>query len=258
MLGILNHLFAAVCGQNPDHTWAPGGVLLPCCQRCLGLYVGGAIAAWLHFGLRPVLSGRFLKIHGAFLLLMAPFGFHWLPQGPVLRTVSGVLFGFGLVAFLLLPMTDRFSRREFSTQNRRGAEAQGFWSAVTCHRFRTQQLVVQSGGTSPAEAKRRPVGALQGLQVAPSRLRAFALNSDGKAASEAGNSAAGAGICYSAALVATVVGIPFAASLDARSAAYLLSGLVFCGLVVLGLLVFANLGLGAVVLRRSLVRFAHE
>ena len=56
----------------------------------------------LHLWLKPKFSNRFLLVHGAFLLLMAPFGFHWLPQGPVLRTMTGVLFGFGVVTFLWL------------------------------------------------------------------------------------------------------------------------------------------------------------
>jgi uncharacterized membrane protein len=108
MLEILHQLFGAVCGQNPDHTCAPGGLLLPCCQRCLGLYAGAGIAALLHLWLRPQLTGRFLEAHGGFLLLMAPFGFHWLPQGPVLRIVTGLLFGFGIFAYLWLPMSRRF------------------------------------------------------------------------------------------------------------------------------------------------------
>jgi len=91
----LAQLFGVVCGQNPDHTWMPGGLLLPCCQRCLGLYVGAAVAVGLHGWLRPQLSGRFLEVHGLFLLLMVPFGFHWLPQGALVRTGTGVLFGFG-------------------------------------------------------------------------------------------------------------------------------------------------------------------
>jgi uncharacterized membrane protein len=111
MLDFLHHLFGFVCGQNPDHTWAPGGVLLPCCQRCLGLYAGAGVAALLHLWLRPQLTGRFLEAHGAFLLLMAPFGFHWLPQGPVLRTITGLLFGFGVFAFLWLPLSRRFFHR---------------------------------------------------------------------------------------------------------------------------------------------------
>jgi uncharacterized membrane protein len=106
----LSQLFAAVCGQNPDHTWAPGGWLLPCCQRCTGLYAGALAAALLLAWLRPRLSGRFLEVHGAFLLFMAPCGLHWIPQGPVSRTLSGLLFGFGLVAFLWLVPAERWAR----------------------------------------------------------------------------------------------------------------------------------------------------
>ncbi len=56
-------------------------------------------------GCGPRLTGRFLEMHGAFLLLMVPFGFHWVAQGPVLRTLTGVLFGFGVVTFLWLPLS---------------------------------------------------------------------------------------------------------------------------------------------------------
>jgi uncharacterized membrane protein len=111
MLEFLHHLFGAVCGQEPDHTYAPGGILLPCCQRCLGLYAGAAIAALLHLCLRPQLTRRFLQVHGGFLVLMVPFGFHWLPQGPVLRTISGLFFGFAVFTFLWLPMSRRFPGR---------------------------------------------------------------------------------------------------------------------------------------------------
>ena len=104
MFETLKHLFSFFCGQNPGHTWAPAGLLLPCCERCAGLYVGAAVASVLHLWLRPRPSNRFLQVHGAFLLLMVPFGFHWLPQGPVLRTVTGALFGFGVVTFLALPL----------------------------------------------------------------------------------------------------------------------------------------------------------
>jgi len=104
MLELLSTLLATVCGQNLSHTWAPGGILLPCCQRCTGLYAGAAVATLLHLWLRPKLSSRFLELHGAFLLAMVPFGFHWVPQGPMLRTLVGVLFGFGLITFLRLPL----------------------------------------------------------------------------------------------------------------------------------------------------------
>jgi uncharacterized membrane protein len=104
MFEFFDRCFALLCGQNAEHTWAPGGLLLPCCQRCLGLYVGAGIAAWLHWRLRPRLSRRFLETHGVFLLLMAPCGLHWLPQNALLRTISGVLFGFGVAAFLWVPL----------------------------------------------------------------------------------------------------------------------------------------------------------
>ena len=78
--------------------------MLPFCQRCTGLYVGGWLAALLHFWLRPRLTGRFLAAHGAFLLFMAPFGFHWVAHGPEVRTITGTLFGFGVVTFLWLPV----------------------------------------------------------------------------------------------------------------------------------------------------------
>ena len=106
MLDWLYHFFSAVCGQNPEHTWVPGGIRLPCCERCMGLYAGACAAAVLHVSLRPKLTGRLLEVHGAFLLLMAPFGFHWLPQDPLLRTLTGMLFGFGVVTYAWLPLSD--------------------------------------------------------------------------------------------------------------------------------------------------------
>ncbi len=108
-MDLIYHLFSAVCGQHPDHTWTSAGVPLPCCQRCLGLYAGAAVAMALHGWLKPRLTGRFLEVHGLFLLVMAPFGFHWLPQGPVLRTLTGILFGFGVVTFLWLPLAARIT-----------------------------------------------------------------------------------------------------------------------------------------------------
>ncbi len=104
MIDWLNHLFAGVCGQDPAHTSTLGGMLLPFCQRCAGLYVGAAVAAVLHVCLRPAASNRFLACHGAFLVVMVPFGYHWVPQNSTLRVLTGFLFGLALVAFLGLPL----------------------------------------------------------------------------------------------------------------------------------------------------------
>jgi uncharacterized membrane protein len=98
----LGTILGLVCAQAPEHTWAPGGWLLPCCQRCTGLYVGAAVALVLHLALRLRSRGWFLPVHGLFLLAMIPLGLHWLPQNDIVRGVSGFLFGAGLVSFLWL------------------------------------------------------------------------------------------------------------------------------------------------------------
>jgi len=95
-------MFSIVCNQGAAHTWAPGGALLPCCQRCTGLYVGAAVAMLLWGTLRLQPGARCLQLHGLLLAQMVPLGLHWIPQDAALRTASGVLFGFGLVPFLWL------------------------------------------------------------------------------------------------------------------------------------------------------------
>jgi uncharacterized membrane protein len=108
---LLSSLFSRVCGQNPDHTWVLGGLPLPCCQRCTGLYAGALLAIVLHAWLRPRLSRGFVQVHALFLLQLALAGLPGLAQGPVLRTFSGLFYGFGVVAFLWSPITLRLRPR---------------------------------------------------------------------------------------------------------------------------------------------------
>jgi uncharacterized membrane protein len=115
---LLRHVFGWVCGQNPAHTWSPGGELLPLCQRCTGVYIGAFAAALLHLAWRPAPAPRWLWLNGAFLLFIMPSGFYWIPQNPELRCASGILFGFGLVAFLWLTLPENPFRSS------RGDEAQ--------------------------------------------------------------------------------------------------------------------------------------
>ena len=119
MLDFLHQLFSWVCGQGLAHTWSPGGELLPCCQRCTGVYVGACVAALLHLARPPQPTSFWRWLNGAFLLFMVPSGFHWFPQGPELRAASGILFGFGLVAFLWLPLPGKFTIHDlrFTTNN---------------------------------------------------------------------------------------------------------------------------------------------
>ncbi len=99
-LEALRPAFHLVCGQNLDHQWAPGGLALPCCQRCTGLYVGALLALALHLVFRPRAGRRFVQVHALFLFQLVVLGFPGFPSGPVLRTVSGLLYGFGALTFL--------------------------------------------------------------------------------------------------------------------------------------------------------------
>jgi uncharacterized membrane protein len=99
-MSLLRALFSHICGQG--HCWVLGVQTLPLCQRCIGLYVGAfcGLVLVLIFRARP--RAGIYWIHGVFLLLMVPFGFHLIEHGPLLRTFTGALFGFGLVYYLVL------------------------------------------------------------------------------------------------------------------------------------------------------------
>jgi hypothetical protein len=154
----LSHLFSFVCGQCPEHVWTCGDWTLPCCQRCTGLYVGALLAVVWHAlamnfsgwrcpltpgggegehppgasaahrfdirgfirrtlsAYRPTNAARWCQ--AALILQMVPFGFHWLPQGPLLRCLTGLLFAFGLVG-LLWPVRHAISLSPATTHGRR-------------------------------------------------------------------------------------------------------------------------------------------
>jgi uncharacterized membrane protein len=96
----LKVIFSYVCGS--PNTWSLDGQLLPFCQRCTGLYVGGALAAVLYALRHPRPTRRVLALHGILLLQMAPFGYHWVAQNGTVRTLAGQLFAFALIYFLAL------------------------------------------------------------------------------------------------------------------------------------------------------------
>lgn len=100
--------FSFICGQV--HTWSVRGVPLPFCQRCTGLYIGGFYAIVLILLFRPRPTQTCLWIHGAFLLVMAPFGYHLVQQNELGRTITGQLFGAGLAYFLILSPADMLPR----------------------------------------------------------------------------------------------------------------------------------------------------
>jgi len=102
----LHDIFLWVCGQQ--HNWVLGGEPLPFCQRCTGLYAGAVLALLVYLGFRPKATNGMLWAHGMFLLLMVPFGYHFVPQTGVLRMLTGQIFAIGLVYYLMLLPGDRW------------------------------------------------------------------------------------------------------------------------------------------------------
>lgn len=113
--------FSLVCGQNPEHTWTFGQAPLPFCQRCTGLYAGACLCLGLHWILRPRYGGRFIAWHCLFLLLAAPFGFHLIQDGPLLRALTGVLCGFGIGTFLWFVPATTWGGVDVPTRARAGS-----------------------------------------------------------------------------------------------------------------------------------------
>ena len=113
----LSELFSFVCGQV--NLWTPGGEALPFCQRCTGLYAGGAYAQALWLLFRPRPTAKILWAHGILMLLMLPFGYHFLPQNGEVRTLTGQLFAVGLTYFLALNPALRWRPWENSTGHER-------------------------------------------------------------------------------------------------------------------------------------------
>ncbi len=107
-------IFSAICGENPEHIWVPGGQPLPCCERCTGLYVAAVMAVAAQMWFQPRIGRRFLLVHALCLLQLGLFAFPWLPDWPALRSISGSLFGFGVVAFLWPAISGWCPRRQVS------------------------------------------------------------------------------------------------------------------------------------------------
>jgi len=175
----------------------------------MGLYVGAGAAALLHLWLRPKLSGRFLEIHGAFLVVMVPFGFHWVAQGPVLRTLTGVLFGFGVVTFLWLPLSQRADSRGRSRRRQSAHFSAVSEISADCRRRLQFAGCFSRLGEPPV---------LLGLRLA--------------------------GWFYFVMLGATLILLPTTAMLGGALAAYGLSGAACWGALVLAALIAGDVSLG--------------
>ena len=97
---LARQVLSFLCHQDPSRTFQAGGEPLALCARCVGVYVGFVIALPI-----MTMAGRLprnlaMYLHGAFVLQVIPFGFHLIPHGLTVRTISGQLFALGLVYFL--------------------------------------------------------------------------------------------------------------------------------------------------------------
>lgn len=94
-MDVLRDIFSLVCGQG--RCFEVGGEALPVCQRCLGLYVGAAIAAaWLAAGgvwRRGLPSRGVFAVHVVVLLTALFGGLHLLDYGPAWRLTCGLWTG---------------------------------------------------------------------------------------------------------------------------------------------------------------------
>jgi len=100
------------------------------------------MALLLQMVLRMRPSARFLHVHGLFLLVMVPLGFQWVPHGPVVRTLSGILYGFGVVAFLGLVPLARYCEVSEQTPRKLSLYALGLVAALVA----VPALAVWGGG----------------------------------------------------------------------------------------------------------------
>jgi len=97
---LAREVFALLCHQDPARTWEPGGADLAMCARCVGVYTGFALAAPILALGRRLGSKVPLWAHGILVVQVAVFGFHLLPAGLTLRTLSGQMFAVGVMYFL--------------------------------------------------------------------------------------------------------------------------------------------------------------
>ncbi len=145
MIEFLHHIFGFVCGQPAGRTWSLDGEWLPFCQRCTGIYVGAlvAVALQLVFRIRP--SSRLLGVYSLLIVQIAPFGLHVVRDTGMLRTLTGMAFSFGLIAFLWLLPQERLGLGCFP-------KASTLWSYAMLALFAAFSLIfaVNSGGAVTA------------------------------------------------------------------------------------------------------------
>jgi uncharacterized membrane protein len=127
-------VFAPICHQLPERSFAPWGASMAVCARCFGAYTGfllGAVLVWGVASLRGSLPGspRRLILLGSIL----PTAAQWTlsaagltPDVASARALTSSVFGI-VIAFCILPAIDSLARgweerRDSSLRGRLNAE----------------------------------------------------------------------------------------------------------------------------------------
>lgn len=98
---LVQAIFSHLCHQEAGRCWAPGGAALALCQRCTGVYAGAALGICMVPIMRFKPEKQPLLLHFLFIIQMIPFGMHWIPHGALMRMLTGQLFIYGVIYFLV-------------------------------------------------------------------------------------------------------------------------------------------------------------
>jgi uncharacterized membrane protein len=100
---VIRSFFSRLCHQDPARSFMVEGSPVAVCVRCLGIYCGAALAAWLRLG--RVFAARLLAAALLINLLdVASGALHWHGNLPLVRLLLGLLLGVGAGAVLFLPL----------------------------------------------------------------------------------------------------------------------------------------------------------
>jgi len=100
---LIRSFFSRLCHQDPARSFMVEGSPVAVCVRCLGIYCGVALGAWLRLGRK--FAARLLAAALLINLLdVASGALHWHGNLPLVRLLLGLLLGLGAGAVLFLPL----------------------------------------------------------------------------------------------------------------------------------------------------------
>jgi uncharacterized membrane protein len=99
---LIRSFFSRLCHQDPARSFMVEGSPVAVCVRCLGIYCGAALAAWVRLG--RIFATRLLAAALLINLLdVAGGALHWHGNLPLVRLLLGLLLGLGAGVVVFLP-----------------------------------------------------------------------------------------------------------------------------------------------------------